>query len=1052
MKKVLLGLLVLFVSALSYAQGGKTITGNVTDESGASLPGVSIAIKGTTIGTITDMNGDFTLKTQTDSDVLVFSFIGFTRQEVSTQGKSSLKVILREDMTDLDEVVVVGYGEMKKSDLTGSVASVSFKNAGETGMPSVDQLIQGRAAGVYVRNASGVPGGAVDIQVRGNGSMSGSTQPLYVVDGMILDTGGDVTDNMKGQNEPGSASTIGMAASNPFAFLSPEDIESMEILKDASATAIYGARGANGVILITTKKGKKDKKGTITYSNSFSFSEVNKTIPMMSGEQYASYINEMDSLEWVAGDMSEELKYTYPDSVEIRSRDWQDEYLEQAFTQNHRISFAKADDKSNTFFSIGYMDSEGVIKSTGFTKYDMRLNNNRMITDKLKLTTNFNAARLENDMTVGTEILGGDRSMIGSIVFARPLENINLDEEGNYDPTEIVNSPENWLNDHSDKGVENIFVSKLALNYDLHKYVKLEARLGADYKNKTRDRYFGRGIIRGRDVDGLGEKFGAESFHWVSDLLIKFNYAFNKQHRINGTIGGTADQKILNRYRLTSTFFIDDYLGNAAMHGGAIQKIDYTTKQNIMYHSLLFRANYSYKGKINVTATGRQDYSNKLGAGMEGAFFPSFATAYRLSEESFIKNLNVFSNLKLRAGWGQVGSSNVPAYATRSTFNFATLPDENGQPQKILVPGQLGNPALTWETSEQINVGLDFGFFNQKVTLTVDAYDKYSKNQLQKVTLPASAGYAYQWINLGSVQNKGIEFALNTTILDRNQWKVDFGGNFALNRNEIKDMGGAAYFGEQIGHNTEIQNPINLFVEGEAVGVFYGYETDGIIQQEDVDNGDVPTFFGSELPVGNIKFVDRLTVDTDGDGIPDAGDGNIDSGDQTIIGNPNPDFVYGFNGAVSYKGWNFNFLFTGVQGRDVFNANYGRANNFHLEGNNKLADAYVNAWRTDAPSNTHPRIDYESNTFSAIYTDRWVEDASFLRLSNVTLSYTWRPKTKLVQSVKLFATGTNLLTFTDYSGFDPEVDAFRGNPRKVGIDMNSFPAVRSYVGGLNIVF
>ncbi|WP_430816506.1 SusC/RagA family TonB-linked outer membrane protein [Carboxylicivirga sp. RSCT41] len=1042
MKKLLLGLLVLLISVVSSAQDGRTVTGKVTDESGASLPGVSIAIKGTTIGTITNLEGDFSLKTQSDSDVLVFSFIGFTSQEVSTKGKTTLKVILREDVTDLDEVVVVGYGEMRKSDLTGSVASVSFKNAGETGMPSVDQLIQGRAAGVYVKNSSGVPGGAVDIQVRGNGSMSGSTQPLYVVDGMILDTEGDVA---------GASSTIGMTASNPFAFLSPEDIENMEILKDASATAIYGARGANGVILITTKKGKKGKKGTITYSNSFSYSEVNRTLPMMDGYQYADYMNEMDSLEWVADGMADELKYTYPDSVEIRPRDWQDEYFEPAFTQNHRLSFSKADEKSNTFFSMGYLTSDGVIKSTGFTKYDMRLNNNRMITDKLKLTTNFNAARIENDMTVGTEILGGNRSMVGSIVFSQPLENVALDDEGNFDPDEMYNSPDNWLNDHSDKSVENLFVSKVALNYDLHKNIKLEGRFGSDYKNKTRTRYFGRGIRRGEEVNGLGEKYGTESFHWVADLLIKFNYNFDK-HRFNGTIGGTADQKILDRYKLTSSFFIDDYLEAGAMNGGAVQVIDYTSKQNIKYHSMLFRMNYSYKGKLNLTATGRQDYSNKLGEGMEGAFFPSFSSAYRMSEEGFIKNLNIFSNLKIRAGWGQVGSSNVPAYATRSTFNFATQPDENGNAQKILVPGRLGNPNLTWETSEQINVGLDLGFFDQKLNLTVDAYDKYSKNQLQRVTLPASAGYAYQWINLGSVQNRGVELSLNATLVQNSNWNVSLGGNFSLNRNEIKDMGGATYFGEQIGNNEEIKNPVNIFREGEAVGVFYGYQTDGIIQQEDVDSGEMPTYYGEELAAGNIKFVDQLTEDTDGDGIPDAADGNIDDKDQTIIGDPNPDFVYGFNGAVDYKGFSFNFLFTGVKGRDVFNANYGRSNNFHNPSTNKLADAYLNAWRTDAPSNTHPRLDYQSNTFSAVYTDRWVEDASFLKLSNVTVSYTWTPEVNFIQSIKVFATGTNLLTFTDYSGFDPEVDAFRGNPRKVGIDMNSFPAVRSYVGGVNIIF
>ncbi|TLX72786.1 TonB-dependent receptor [Labilibacter sediminis] len=1042
MKKMMFWSLLFIFSVALNAQQTESISGTVKDELGQPVPGVSIIEEGTTSGTISDLSGNYYLEVSDNSGKLVYSFIGFESQTVEIKGRSIINIVLVEEITGLDEVVVVGYGEMRKSDLTGSVASVSFKNAGETGLPSVDQLIQGKAAGVYVKNSTGVPGGAIDIQIRGNSSMSGSTQPLYVVDGMILDTEGDVA---------GASSTIGMAASNPFAFLSPEDIENMEILKDASATAIYGARGANGVILITTKKGKEGKKGTITYSNSFSYSEVTKKLPMMDGHMYADYMNEMDSLEWVADGMSGDLNYTYPDSVEIRPRDWQEEFFKPAFTQSHRISFAKADKKSNTFFSIGYLDSDGVIKSTGFTKYDMRLNNNRMITDKLKLTTNFNAAHIENDMTVGTEILGGNRSMVGSIVFSQPLENAALDEDGNFDPDEMYNSPDNWLSDHSDKSVEDMFVSKVALNYDLNSNIKLEGRLGSDYKNKTRSRYFGRGIRRGEDVGGLGEKYGTKSFHWVADLLVKFNYKFG-QHRLNGTIGTTADQKILNRYKLTSSFFIDDYLEADAMHGGAVQVIDYTTKENIKYQSLLFRMNYSYKGKLNVTATGRQDYSNKLGEGMEGAFFPSFSTAYRLSEETFVKNLNVFSNLKVRAGWGQVGSSNVPAYATRSTFNFATQPDENGNAQKILVPGRLGNSNLTWETSEQVNVGLDFGFMDQKLTLTVDAYDKYSKNQLQRVTLPASAGYAYQWINLGSVQNRGVELTLNATVFKNHDWNVSLGGNFSLNRNEIKDMGGVTYFGEQIGNNEEIKSPVNIFREGEAVGVFYGYQTDGIIQQEDIDNGDLPTYYGEALPVGNIKFVDQITEDTDGDGIPDAADGNIDDKDQTIIGDPNPDFVYGINGAVDYKGFNLNFLFTGVKGRDVFNANYARSNNFHIPSTNKLEDAYLNAWRTDAPSNTHPRLDYESNTFSAVYTDRWVEDASFLRLSNVTLSYTWQPEISFIQSIKVFATGTNLLTITDYSGFDPEVDAFRGNPRKVGIDMNSFPAVKSYVGGVNIIF
>ncbi|NQU55155.1 MAG: TonB-dependent receptor [Bacteroidetes bacterium] len=1029
MRQIILLLTFLLVSSgLTFAQ--TTVSGKVTSSSGETFPGVNIVITGTTTGTVSDINGEFSLPVpDIQNGQLSISFIGFKTQIVDLSGNTTINVVLQESFQDLDEVIVVGYGEMRKSDLTGSISSISVKNANERGVPSVDQLLQGRAAGVHVKTNSGVPGGAVQINIRGVGSMSASNQPLYVVDGMILDAGGD---------ESGDASTLAMTASNPIAFLSPEDIENIEILKDASATAIYGSRGANGVVLVTTKKGNKGE-GEISYSNSFSFSEVEKYIDVMDGDQWKSYRNEMNEIAWeLDGTPEEDRNYTYPDSVQILPVNWQEDTYQKAFSQKHRLSFSKADDESALFLSAGYLDSEGIISSTGFKKMDIRVNSRKKITDRLDVTTNFNISRLENDMTVGTEVLGGNRSMVGSIVFSAPVLNGAVDEFGDFDPDEFYNSPTAWLNDHSDKSKEYTVVSKISLDYEISKTLSATARMGMDYKNKNRLRYLGRGIDRGFKEGGIGEKYDTQNFHWVSDFLLNYKNKFGA-HRVAATLGATADQKLLERSKLRSTFFIDDFLGAEAMHAGANQKIEYTDQFNVKYMSVLFRGNYSYKNRLSATITGRQDFSNKLGKGQKGAFFPALATAYRLSEESFIKDLKVFSNLKIRAGWGQVGNSSNPSFATVNSMRFSTVVGEDGLPKTILAPGQKGNPDLTWETSEQTNIGLDLGMFDNRFSLTVDAYNKETKDQLQEVQLSPEYGYSSMWYNLGTVSNKGIEASINAVLYQDKDFHVSIGGNIAFNRNKIVEMGGNSYLGENLGQNSEIKDPVNMFREGEAVGVFWGFETDGIIQTpEEAIAEDAPLFYGNAMAEGNTRFIDQNR------------DTLINDLDKTIIGDPNPDFVYGFNGEFGYKGLSLNFLFTGVQGRDVFNGNFGRLRNFHLSGTNKLAEAYTDAWRPGAPSDVYPRLDYEQAAFSSIYTDQWVEDASFLRLSNVTVSYLWKPGTKLIKNVKFFVTGNNLLTFTKYKGYDPEVDSYPTNPKKIGIDLNSFPSIRSIMFGVNV--
>jgi TonB-linked SusC/RagA family outer membrane protein len=994
MKKIILGFVLLFTVAAVFAQ--------------------QVSISGT-IGTISDFDGLYQFKASSSDAVLVYSFIGFVNQQIPVAGKSQINVVMAEEVTGLDEVVVVGYGEMRKSDLTGSVASVSVDNATESGAPSVDQLLQGRVTGVSVKSPSGVPGGAVQVNIRGVGSMSASSQPLYVIDGMILD---------QGEDQQSDDSQIGVTVSNPLAFLSPEDIERMEILKDASATAIYGARGANGVILITTKKGKKD--GVVNYSNSFAFADVIKYQDMLSGEEYAAYRNELNEIQG-------EDPYAVEDAV-IEGVDWQKKFFKPTFTQKHRLSVSKNDDNSAMFMSGGYLSSEGIIENTGFERIDFRMNSSKDITDRLELISNFNVSRLENDMTVGTTSLGSNRSMIGSIIYAAPLYNEFEDESGEFQE-DLTNSPTAWFDAHSDNSIEYTAVSKLALKYKISKSFNFEGRFGVDYKNKSRKRYFGQGITKGDQYKGLAENYYTENFHWVSDFLIKYNKKFGA-HRVNAMVGATADQKLQHKSKLLSTGFIeDDYTKAENMNAGVNQAIEYTDDFNVKYMSALFRANYAYKN-VNVTVTGRQDFSNKLGEGQKGSFFPSFATAYRLSEERFIKDLGFISNLKLRAGWGQVGNSAVPPYATIDRLKFVKSAGADGGLVTEVALDQKGNPNLTWETSQQTNVGLDLGFINNRFTLSVDAYDKRTKDQLQRVELPASSGFEYQWQNIGEVQNRGLEFGLNANVVNGKDFNVSIGGNISFNRNEIIDLGDREYFGSRLGGAEELAQPINVFRVGESVGAFLGYATDGIIQtEEEALSG--PTFEKATPEAGDVKFVDQNR------------DEDVNGQDLVIIGDPNPDFTYGFNAEFSYKRVSLSALFTGVQGRDVFNANRAFMENFDTEAKNKYAPAYRNAWRADAPSTEYPRIGYYK---TAVYTDRWVEDASYLRLSNVTLSYTIKPKNFIFENMKVYVTGTNLFTFTDYTGFDPEVDSFPNDPKLVGIDLNSFPAIQSVLFGLNVTF
>ena len=1040
MKKILTYLMSLIFISQLYAQE-VNIIGKVTDaNSGEALPGVNIVVAGTTTGVVTNLEGAYAISAA-QGNTLVFSFMGYLEENITVGAQTNIDVQLVPALKELEEVVVVGYGSMNKSDLTGSVATVDVNNASESGVTSVNQLLQGRSPGVNVRTNSGVPGGDVSVNIRGVGSMSASTQPLYVIDGVIIDEDPSVGNSLAERNEQAE-----ITKSNPLNFISPDDIASIEILKDASATAIYGSRGANGVVLISTKQGEEGKT-VFTYDGSVSASRVYKKIDVLDGEGYANYRIEL-SRAYGYSDTSKWQAYLDTGILDIN---WQDMYFGTGISQKHRISASGGKDGSTFFYSLGYLGSEGIIDNTGFTKYDFRTNIKRKLNDRVTFRNNLSGSFLKNNNTKGTSALGGDRSMVGSIIFSRPLENDDLTEDGTFDKDEVTNSPATWEKWYKDNMIEKAFNSKFELEFKLFDWLSYSANLGVNYRAYERRVYYGMKHKKGDSYDLASEGYGGradvhsyDNFHLVTDHLLQIKKKVN-DHRFNGTIGVTYDDKLTKTSKLKSEVFIDDYVYANALESAVYDEIERTGKTPTTYASGLFRINYNYKA-LGATVTGRADGSSKFAEGNRWGFFPSVALAYKLHQLQVIKNIQTVSNLKLRLGWGRVGNSKSKAYATQTTYNYSVSTDASGE-FPVFTPRTIGNPDLTWETAEQYNIGLDLGVFKNRITLTVEAYQKLTKDQLQNIALPAQAGYSNIWVNNGIVENKGLELDLNIVAVDRN-FKAEFGGNIAFNRNSIKeigldDYGESAYLGDNLGGNSALGAPLNKFVLGEPVGTFWGFKTDGIMQEDST-----VSVYGIPVEMlGNVNVLDLSGPN----GVPDS---VINEHDKTVIGDPNPDFIYGFYVDLGYKNLTLDLLFQGVYGRKVFNMNSFDLLNHDDERSNKLAEAYYDAWTPDNPGNKYPRLDMTKEFVAkARFTDNWVEDATYFRLSNVNLAYTiMTEKNPVVNKIKLYASVNNVFTLTKYTGFDPEVDSFSGNPLKVGIDQSGYPAIRTYLLGVRVTF
>jgi TonB-linked SusC/RagA family outer membrane protein len=1035
----------------------KVILGKVTDKDRVPLIGASILVKGTTNGQVTNSDGEFSIRIEATPTTLIVSYLGFVSREIVINTQTSINVVLLEDQEALDEVVVIGYGEVNKKDLTGAVSSVKKKEDLVSQSNTVEELLQGRAAGVVVQSGF-EPGAPNSIRIRGLNSLTGNTQPLYVIDGIIVDSATEDT------LDPLNSGNSYLSPQGGITGLSPRDIESIEILKDASATAIYGSRGANGVIIITTKQGEPGEV-KFNFTSSARVGVVANNIEVLGTRDYVDYQNDIRANQgfspryFIYGDGSiaqfqndEQFMLDNSDTIDrIQGVNWSDDTYETSVTKKFRITTSGGGDKMNYYVSAGYLKNEGIIPRAVAKNADFNVKLINDFSSKVKLITKLATQFTNNFASKGTENLGGvNNSLVRQIISGAPI----IGQEDNFEGDEFdisLDGPRAWVSDYDDESKETRLLGSLILDYKLSKAFTYRLAVGADYRTKERQIWYGTALRRGALVNGEAGLSNLDRFRYNVDNTLLFKHRFNKDHRINGTIGFVIDHRRTEFKTRSATDFADQSLRADGIDNGGNQQPEFLFNEEEALLSYLGRLNYTLNNKYLFTATFRADGSSKFRDDNRWGYFPAFAFAWKLQEEKFLKDSKFFSQAKLRLGWGLTGNQAIDPYSTIRRFNVALTPysDANGIPLETLLPQNLNNVSLKWETTSQYNAGLDFGMVDDRVTGSVDVYYKKIDDLLLNAQIAPSNGFDDAFVNRGQLFNKGIEFSINADIVDNDKVQWNIFGNIAFNRNEVGDIGFApsqfgtetysAFLGRQISGGNFFKTEANIFIEGEAPGLFYGYATNGIVSNQD-DLNTAPSFNGTPAQLGDVLLVDQ------------NGDGVINNNDLTIIGDPNPDFNFGFGTSFTYKNFSLSALFNGVYGNDIANGNLLREAYADNGSTNVRPEAYFNAWSPENPTGTFPRVGYDLADETG-FTDRIVEDGSFIRLSNVTLGYNIPFKEDaFVQNAYVSFSGQNLLLFTNYSGFDPEADSFTFDPSRVGVDWNSFPNQQTYTLALNLTF
>ena len=1047
MKKSILFLASILFTVFTYGQEYE-VHGVVKDEAGITLPGVSIFVKETKQGTSSDFDGKYSITIEGDANV-VFSFMGMQNEKVAVSKATTLDMVMRESSNVLEEVTVVGYGAQRKSDQTGSVSSIKETEDMKRQYNTVDGLLQGRMSGVQVVSEGGQAGGAVSVRIRGTNSLRGNNEPLYVIDGVVISSAGEDTGSALGSNESPTAT-------NGLAGLNPRDIESMEVLKDASATAIYGSRGANGVILITTKQGQKGDAKFNAFVN-VDIAQVSNKINMLSPMDFGDYENAkqevLGNTQKFVIDRPNSTVYAY-DATQPDNRgdivpqvDWQDETFGEAISVSAGVSVSGGSDKSKYYISGGFSDIKGIVDNSKIKKTDFRINFKSKLSERITLDSRLSLYYSQSSFAQGGNVAGGNSSFINQVLTYKPLL---LAGEGTED--DDLNSPYAFVNDYEDEFNEFKVQASISLTYSFSKNLKYQLRAGTSIWSKNRSVWYGPLTNQGEQVNGQLGLSGLNKSSFVIDNLLIYNKKVGK-HNFNGVFGIVVDGVRRGDYKYAVSDFPMKHLKAEAPQLGQLVDMPYSLyRADEQLFSVLARATYTYNNKYTFTGTVRADGSSKFKGDNQFGYFPAASFAWRLNQEDFLVDSDIVNALKLRLSWGQTGNQSIKPYQTNANFGNANYVSGSGNTITGSNPSNLANENLKWETTTQYNAGVDYGLYRGRVHGSVDVYYKETADLLQQIQIPASNGFKSYLVNRGSISNKGIDLNLDVVVMDNNDdfnWTI--GGNISFVRNKVLELGipdskvwidgkevdASYYLGNKVSSGTYFKMPANIFMKGEVVGAFWGYKTDGVYKdQAAADAG--AKMDGNPNQAGDVIYKDQ------------NGDGVVNSTDLTIIGDPNPDFTYGFNTNVNWKNFNFSMLFTGVYGNDLINGGLMRQTATNGGSVNVRDYAYHDAWTPTNTDTNSPRIDFENgNTY---FSDRIVEDGSYLRLSKVSLGYDIPMKGKSIKSLNVYVSGTNLLLFTNYTGFDPGSSSFNNDGTIIGLDWNGFPNTRSILIGANISF
>ncbi|MGL4632734.1 MAG: SusC/RagA family TonB-linked outer membrane protein [Leadbetterella sp.] len=1019
----------------------ESINGRVTTTGGEGIPGVSISLKGTTKGSTTNVDGKYSIDLNADQlkgGVLVFSMIGYVTLEEKIGNRSSINVQLAEDSKNLEELVVIGYGSAQKKDVTGSISSIQMGDIKNQVITSLDQALQGRASGVTVNNNSGTPGGGVSVRVRGITSVSSTNEPLYVIDGIPVDGGNELAGGSSSLSFSNLGGGGGQTKQNALSGLNPNDIVSMDILKDASATAIYGSRASNGVVIITTKRGKANE-AKISYDTYVGFQTVTRRLDVMNLQEYAAYQNQIrKELNIIP---VEELA---DPSILGPGTNWQDEVFQNAKVQNHQLSFSGGKDNLNFYISGNYFDQEGTVVGSGFNRASLRFNLDSKLKNWFKFGVSTNVSKTHQDITL-TDTNDG---VLGTAVLQSPSVPVRY-PNGNYgaidDPSGFVT-----INPVAQALIRTMTRDQYKLNgntfADISLWKGLSVRLegGGDF-SFTENLGFNPTYKYGRQENPVSTllKRNENNVYFNTKQLLNYNAVFKNKHKVSAMVGHEAQGNTYKSFdgsakELSSNEVTSFNIANPST------VILYEANSPWRMESYLARANYGYGDHANLTATFRNDGSSRFGPDNRKGNFVSFATNWNLTSHKFMKNINQISSLKLRAGYGQVGNQNIADYAYGSLLG--TVRSSYGTAYKL---NRLANPNLGWESSNQTNLGLDLGLFKNKISLTVDVYKKISEDFLLLGNYPNYLGIGKEWfdvgspyVNQGEMQNTGLDLSLNTVNVDKSNginWTTALVFSTYKNRlNALDDP--KSVIDNNISQIDFSGETVTRTAVGQPIGQFYGYKVAGIFQTaEEVKNA---AFQNSRTAPGDIQFQDL------------NGDKKIDNDDRAYLGSPHPDFTFGLTNSFKYKNFDLSLFVSGSIGAEIYNYTRSRTEGMIDVYPNQLKTV-VNRWTPENTTGGMPRFSGTDPNQNRRVSDRFIEDGSFARISNLSFGYVLPAKLfnkMFVKKLRIYGSGQNLFTFTNYTGFDPELGSYNQNALLSNVDGGNYPTPRSLTLGLNVEF